>query len=70
MLSLANGRRLEVRPARGVPPFYDGVTLYKDELDKFTKDIGDLMKQCGFRPEARDRADAPRSGPRPHRRRV
>ncbi len=37
----------EIRPGRGVHPFYGGVTHYKDELVKFTEDIGDLMNQCG-----------------------
>jgi Xaa-Pro aminopeptidase len=37
----------EIRPGYGVHPFYGGVAHYRDQIDAFVAEIGDLMRQCG-----------------------
>ena len=38
----------EVRPGYGVHPFYGGVSHYREQIDAFTAEIGDLMRECGI----------------------
>jgi Xaa-Pro aminopeptidase len=37
----------EIRPGYGVHPFYGGVSHYRDQIDAFVAEIGDLVHQCG-----------------------